>query len=382
MTGASMTPTLSLAMELLARASVTPDDAGCQALIRARLEALGFTCESIDCGEVSNLWARSAAEGPAFAFAGHTDVVPTGPESQWSSPPFEPQVRDGLLYGRGAADMKGSIAAFITACERFFGHHDPKHRAVALLITSDEEGPAVDGTVRVLEALDKRGERIDWCLVGEPSSEERLGDRLRNGRRGSLNGELLVKGIQGHVAYAERAVNPIHGFARALTALDAEIWDRGNEDFPATSFQVSNVTAGTGADNIIPGHLQATFNFRYSTQLTVDGLRERVCALLDTHGLDYALTWRHSGEPFLTPPGALLDASQAALQEITGARAVESTGGGTSDGRFIARTGAQVIELGPVNATIHSIDEHVAVADLEVLSRVYESILEKLILPE
>ena len=382
MTGASMTPTLSLAMELVARASVTPDDAGCQALIRARLEALGFTCESIDCGEVSNLWARSAAEGPVFAFAGHTDVVPTGPESQWSSPPFEPQVRDGLLYGRGAADMKGSIAAFITACERFFGHHDPKHRAVALLITSDEEGPAVDGTVRVLEALDKRGERIDWCLVGEPSSDERLGDRLRNGRRGSLNGELLVKGIQGHVAYAERAVNPIHGFARALTALDAEIWDRGNEDFPATSFQVSNVTAGTGADNIIPGHLQATFNFRYSTQLTVDGLRERVCALLDTHGLDYALTWRHSGGPFLTPPGALLDASQAALQEITGARAVASTGGGTSDGRFIARTGAQVIELGPVNATIHSIDEHVSVDDLEVLSRVYERILEKLILPE
>jgi len=275
-----MTPTQSLAMELIARASVTPDDAGCQALIRTRLEALGFICESIDSGEVSNLWARSAAEGPVFAFAGHTDVVPTGPEAQWSSPPFEPQVRDGLLYGRGAADMKGSIAAFITACERFFGHHDPVRGTVALLITSDEEGPAVDGTVRVLEALDKRGERIDWCLVGEPSSHERLGDRLRNGRRGSLNGQLLVKGIQGHVAYAERAVNPIHGFARALATLDAEIWDEGNADFPATSFQVSNVAAGTGADNIIPGHLQATFNFRYSTQLTVEGLQQRVVALL------------------------------------------------------------------------------------------------------
>jgi succinyl-diaminopimelate desuccinylase len=367
-------------MELIARVSVTPGDAGCQALIRAHLEPLGFACESMDFGEVSNLWARTAGQGPVFAFAGHTDVVPTGPESQWSSPPFEPQVRDGLLYGRGAADMKGSIAAFITACERFFSHHDPNRAAVALLITSDEEGPAVDGTVRVLEALDRRGERIDWCLVGEPSSHERLGDRLRNGRRGSLNGQLLVHGIQGHVAYAERAVNPIHGFARALTALDAEIWDTGNDDFPATTFQVSNVAAGTGADNVIPGQLQAMFNFRYSTQLTADTLRERVQFLLDEHGLDYALTWRHSGEPFLTPPGALLDATRAAVQELTGAAAVASTGGGTSDGRFIARSGAQVIELGPVNASIHSIDEHVDTEDLELLSKIYERILEKLIM--
>ncbi len=367
-------------MELIARASVTPHDAGCQALIHARLERLGFACESIDCGEVSNLWARSAAHGPLFAFAGHTDVVPAGPESQWSSPPFEPQVRGGLLYGRGAADMKGSIAAFITACERFFSNHEPSRAAVALLITSDEEGPAVDGTVRVLEALDKRGERIDWCLVGEPSSHERLGDRLRNGRRGSLNGQLVVHGIQGHVAYAERAVNPIHGFARALTALDAEIWDAGNDDFPATTFQVSNVAAGTGADNIIPGHLQASFNFRYSTQLTADRLGERVRSLLDDHGLDYELTWRHSGEPFLTPPGALLDATQAAAREITGACAVASTGGGTSDGRFIARTGAQVVEFGPVNASIHSIDEHVGVEELEMLSTIYERILENLVL--
>ena len=376
----SVTPTLRLAMALIARASVTPDDAGCQALIRARLEALGFACESIDHGEVSNLWARSAAQGPVFAFAGHTDVVPTGPESQWSSPPFEPRVRDGLLYGRGAADMKGSIAAFITACERFFSRHGPGGAAVALLITSDEEGPAVDGTVRVLEALEKRGERIDWCLVGEPSSHERLGDCLRNGRRGSLNGQLLVRGIQGHVAYAERALNPIHGFARALTTLDAEIWDSGNDDFPATSFQVSNVAAGTGADNVIPGDLQAMFNFRYSTQLTVEGLRERVQSLLDDHGLDYELTWRHSGEPFLTPPGALLDATQAAIQEVTGGSATASTGGGTSDGRFIARTGAQVVEFGPVNASIHSIDEHVGVEELEMLSTIYERILEKLVL--
>jgi succinyl-diaminopimelate desuccinylase len=367
-------------MDLIARASVTPDDAGCQELIRARLEAIGFVCESLNFGEVSNLWARTGVAGPLFTFAGHTDVVPTGPESRWSSPPFEPRIRDGMLYGRGAADMKGSIAAFVTACERFFAAHGNARGAVSLLITSDEEGLAVDGTVRVLEALAERGERIDWCLVGEPSSHERLGDRLRNGRRGSLNGHLLVQGKQGHVAYAERAVNPIHGFARALAALDAEVWDRGNEDFPPTSFQVSNVNAGTGADNVIPGHLEAMFNFRYSTQVTAEELRERVQRVLNDHGLEHQLSWRHSGEPFLTAPGALLDATQAALREITGAPASPSTGGGTSDGRFIARTGAQVIELGPVNASIHSIDEHVRIADLDLLSRVYERILEKLLL--
>jgi succinyl-diaminopimelate desuccinylase len=367
-------------MDLIARASVTPDDAGCQDLIRRRLEALGFACESLIFGEVSNLWARNAGVGPLFTFAGHTDVVPTGPESRWSSPPFEPQVRDGLLYGRGAADMKGSIAAFITACERFFSNHSEPRGGVALLITSDEEGPAVDGTVRVLEALRKREESIDWCLVGEPSSHQRVGDRLRNGRRGSLNGNLVVHGTQGHVAYADGAVNPIHGFARALAALDAEIWDTGNDDFPATSFQVSNVKAGTGADNVIPGHLEAMFNFRYSTALSVDDLKTRVEAVLSGHGLEHELTWRHSGEPFLTPPGTLLGATQAALQEITGATAAPSTGGGTSDGRFIARTGAQVVELGPVNASIHSIDEHVSVEELETLSQIYERILEKLLL--
>jgi succinyl-diaminopimelate desuccinylase len=367
-------------MDLIARASVTPDDAGCQELIRRRIEPLGFACETLPFGEVSNLWARKAADGPLFTFAGHTDVVPTGPESRWSSPPFDPQIRDDLLYGRGAADMKGSIAAFITACERFLGNHAVHRGAIALLITSDEEGPAVDGTVRVLEALAKREERIDWCLVGEPSSHARVGDRLRNGRRGSLNGHLVVRGTQGHVAYAERAVNPIHGFARALATLDAEIWDTGNDDFPPTSFQVSNVNAGTGADNVIPGHLEALFNFRYSTQLSVEELRERVERVLDDHGLAHELTWRHSGEPFLTPSGALLDATQAAVREITGAPATPSTGGGTSDGRFIARSGAQVVELGPVNASIHSIDEHVSVDDLEMLSRIYERILEKLLL--
>ena len=377
---ATVTPTLGLAMELVARPSVTPEDAGCQDIIRERLEGIGLRCETLAFGEVTNLWARSADQGPVVVFAGHTDVVPTGPEVEWSSPPFAPQVRDGLLYGRGAADMKGSLAAFVTACERFRAAH-PGHRgAVAFLITSDEEGPAVDGTARVLETLGARGETFDWCVVGEPSSHRRLGDRLRNGRRGSLNGALTVRGVQGHVAYAERAVNPIHGFARALAALDAEIWDRGNADFPPTSFQVSNVRAGTGADNVIPGHLEALFNFRYSTALTADALRDRVTALLDAHGLDYELAWRHSGEPFLTRPGALLDAAQAAIQELTGAAAEPSTGGGTSDGRFIARTGAQVVELGPVNASIHSIDEHVSVEDLELLSRIYERILEKLLL--
>ena len=367
-------------MDLIARASVTPEDAGCQDLIRARIEPLGFACEHLDFGEVTNLWARNAHKGPLLAFAGHTDVVPTGPQDRWSSPPFEPQVRGGNLYGRGAADMKGSIAAFITACERFFAANTSCRGALALLITSDEEGPAVDGTLRVLETLEQRGERMDWCLVGEPSSHERVGDRLRNGRRGSLNGHLAVKGTQGHVAYAEGAVNPIHAFARALAVLDAEIWDTGNDDFPPTSFQVSNVQAGTGADNVIPGELEAMFNFRYSTALNADALRERVERVLMDQSLDYALTWRHSGEPFLTTPGVLLDATREAVQEVTGTATTASTGGGTSDGRFIARTGAQVIELGPVNASIHGIDEHVSVEELEMLSRIYERILDKLLL--
>ncbi len=366
-------------MDLIARASVTPDDAGCQDLIRARIEPLGLACESLPFGEVSNLWARDAADGPLFVFAGHTDVVPTGPVHRWSSPPFEPGVRDGYLFGRGAADMKGSIAAFITACERFCAAHPVRRGALGLLITSDEEGPAVDGTVRVLEVLERRGERIDWCLVGEPSSQERLGDCVRNGRRGSLNGHVVVAGTQGHVAYAEGTVNPIHAFARAFAALDAEVWDTGNEDFPPTSFQISNVNAGTGADNVIPGQLEAMFNFRYSAALSAEALRDRVERVLTDHGLDFTLTWRHSGEPFLTRPGALLDATRGAVREIGGVDATPSTGGGTSDGRFIAPTGAQVVELGPVNASIHKIDEHVGVDDLEILSRIYERILEKLL---
>ena len=374
-----MTPTLELAVALMARPSVTPEDAGCQDLLRARLEPLGFACETMVHGEVTNLWARTATEGPLLAFAGHTDVVPSGPEPHWSSPPFAPEVRDGLLFGRGAADMKGSIAAFVTACERFLARHPSPRGAIAFLITSDEEGPAVDGTVRVLEALEARDESMDWCLVGEPSSHRRVGDRIRNGRRGSLNGHLTVRGVQGHVAYAERAVNPIHGFARALAALDAEIWDAGNDDFPATSFQVSNVSAGTGADNVIPGHLEAMFNFRYSTALTADDLRRRVTGILDAQSLDYDVAWRHSGEPFLTPPGALLGAVRDAIREVAGIETEPSTGGGTSDGRFIARTGAQVVELGPVNASIHSVDEHVSVDELEMLSGIYERVLEKLL---
>jgi succinyl-diaminopimelate desuccinylase len=374
-----VTPTLRLAMDLIAHASVTPEDAGCQELIRARIEPLGLACETMRFGEVTNLWARSSGEGPLFVFAGHTDVVPPGPEERWSSPPFEPRVLDGFLYGRGAADMKGSIAAFITACERFLANHAAHRGALGMLITSDEEGPAVDGTVRVLEVLDERDEHIDWCLVGEPSSQDRIGDRLRHGRRGSLNGHVVVEGTQGHVAYAEGAVNPIHAFARAFAALDAEVWDTGNDDFPPTSFQVSNVSAGTGADNVIPGHLEAMFNFRYSTAHSADTLRERVERVLTDHGLDYTLTWRHSGEPFLTSPGALLDATREAVQAITGAATCASTGGGTSDGRFIARTGAQVVELGPVNASIHRIDEHVSVEDLDTLSRIYERILEMLL---
>ena len=367
-------------MELVARASVTPQDAGCQDVIRERLEGIGLRCETLVFGEVTNLWARSAGEGPVVVFAGHTDVVPTGPEVEWSSPPFAPEIRDGLLYGRGAADMKGSLAAFVTACERFFAAHSTPRTGLAMLITSDEEAAAVDGTVRVLDALEARGEHIEECLVGEPSSESRVGDRLRNGRRGSLNGHLVVHGVQGHVAYAEDAVNPIHGFARALAALDAEHWDDGSADFPPTSFQVSNVQAGTGADNVIPGRLEALFNFRYSTALTAERLRERVEDLLARHGLDYHLSWRHSGEPFLTAPCALLDAACQAVEEITGATATLSTGGGTSDGRFIARRGAHVVELGPVNASIHHIDEHVDVEELELLSRIYERILEKRLL--
>lgn len=375
----SDTPTLSLAQELIARPSVTPQDAGCQALLRERLEPLGFAAEPMRFGEVDNLWIRRGASAPVFCFAGHTDVVPTGPRERWSSDPFLPEVREGKLYGRGAADMKGSIAAMTTAIERFLRAH-PDHRgSIALLITSDEEGPSVDGTVKVVERLQARGEKIDWCLVGEPSSTTRVGDVIKNGRRGSLSGRLRVQGRQGHVAYPHLADNPIHRVAPALAELAGTEWDQGNEFFPPTTFQVSNIHAGTGATNVIPGEAEVLFNFRYSTQSTQEDLKRRVHAILDRHGLQYTLEWTLSGEPFLTPRGALVEATVAAIREEAGIDTELSTAGGTSDGRFIAPTGAQVVELGPLNATIHQIDEHVGVEELETLSRIYEAILVRLL---
>lgn len=372
-------PTLALARELIARPSVTPDDQSCQRLIGERLAALGFSLECMNFGEVTNLWARRGSEGPLLAFAGHTDVVPPGPESAWTSPPFRPEIRDGLLYGRGAADMKGSIAAMVTACERFLAAH-PDHRgALAFLITSDEEGIATDGTVKVIETLEARNEKIDWCLVGEPSSVGQAGDVVKNGRRGSLSGTLCVRGVQGHVAYPHLADNPVHRALPALAELAATVWDEGNAFFPPTTFQISNIHAGTGATNVIPGTLEVLFNFRYSTESSEAGLKQRVHALLDQHGLDYRLDWFHSGAPFLTPAGELVEAVRAAVRQVTGLETELSTGGGTSDGRFIAPTGAQVVELGPVNATIHKVDECVAVDELERLTRMYEGVLRHLL---
>lgn len=373
-----LSPTLQLAQDLIRRPSVTPDDAGCQELMMSRLEPLGFRGEGMRFGDVDNLWARKGSEGPVLAFAGHTDVVPTGPEKNWSHPPFEAGVHEGYLFGRGSADMKGSLAAFVTACERFVQKH-PDHRgSIALLITSDEEGPAHSGTVKVVEALEARGEKMDWCLIGEPSSTHQVGDVIKNGRRGSLHGYLTVHGIQGHVAYPHLAENPVHRAAPALTDLAAEQWDQGNEFFPATTFQVTRVEAGTGS-NVIPGELLVHFNFRYCTENTADSLRERVIAILDRHGLKYDLQWHLSGEPFLTARGALVDAAQAAIRQVTGRDTELSTSGGTSDGRFIAPTGAQVVELGPINATIHKIDECVKADDLDILSEIYERILVNLL---
>ena len=380
-------PTLDLCCDLIRRESVTPRDAGCQTLIAQRLEPHGFEATWLNHGDVTNLWLRRGHAAPLMVFAGHTDVVPTGPPEAWSSPPFEPTVRDGYLYGRGAADMKGAIAAFVTALERYCADHsspDPgidsgaDSGSIALLITSDEEGPSVDGTVRVVDWLAANEQVIEWCLVGEPSSTERVGDVVRNGRRGSLNGHLLVQGIQGHVAYPAQARNPIHQFSRLLTDLDAEVWDEGNDYFPATSFQVSNVSAGTGADNVIPGQLEASFNFRYCTEVTREDLERRVNEKLDEHGIERTLTWRHSGGPFLTRPGALLEAVTGAVESIGGYRPQPSTGGGTSDGRFIARICSQIVELGPVNATIHSVDERVSTSDLDQLSQIYEGVLRRL----
>jgi succinyl-diaminopimelate desuccinylase len=374
-----MSPTLELASALIRRPSVTPNDAGCQDLMAERLAALGFSIEPMPFGEVTNLWARRGDSGPLLCLAGHTDVVPPGPLGDWTSPPFEPTIRDGRLYGRGAADMKGSLAALVTAVESFVADH-PGHRgSIAFLLTSDEEGPSVDGTVRVVERLESRGERIDWALVAEPSSHERLGDTIKNGRRGSLNGFLTVHGKQGHVAYPQLAWNPFHACAQALADLCAEVWDQGNAHFPPTSLQVANLNMGTGAENVIPGRLSAQFNLRFSTELTAEVIDRRVRRILDAGGFDYDLQWRLSGNPFLTPAGELVEATRAAIAEVQGIETHLSTSGGTSDGRFIAPLGAQVVELGPINASIHQVDEHVGVEDLERLSVIYRGILERLL---
>ena len=373
---------LRLSEALIARASTTPDDAGCQTLLRERLERAGFECETLlygpDSFRVTNLWAhkRGSRPGPLLAFAGHTDVVPTGPRERWSSDPFVPTHRDGRLYGRGAADMKTSIACFVVALEEFIAAQPAHAGAIALLITSDEEGPSVDGTVRLVELLRSRGQTLDACIVGEPTSVERLGDMIKNGRRGTLSGRLVVKGIQGHIAYPQLARNPIHDVAPALAELVATRWDEGNRFFPPTSWQMSNIHAGTGAGNVIPGELEVQFNFRFSNESTAASLQARVHAVLDRHGLDYALHWTLGGETFLTPPGSLSRALIGAIEQETGVTPQLSTTGGTSDGRFIARICPQVVEFGPINDSIHKIDEHVAVADIERLKNIYRRTLE------
>lgn len=374
-----MSATLDLAIDLIRRRSVTPDDADCQSVMQARLAAIGFANEPMRFGDVDNLWARRGNEGPVFCFAGHTDVVPAGPLDRWQSDPFDPEIRDGLLYGRGAADMKGSLAAMVTATERFVARHPNHTGSIAYLITSDEEGPSVNGTVKVVDALQARNEPVDWCLVGEPSSTEQVGDVVKNGRRGSLGGVLTVRGRQGHVAYPHLALNPVHAVAPVLAELAATSWDNGNTFFPPTSFQISNIQAGTGATNVIPGHCEIVFNFRFSTESDDQVLRERVRAMLDHHQLDYQIDWTLSGNPFLTPQGELVDAAIAAIRDVAGFETALSTAGGTSDGRFIAPTGVQVLELGPRNATIHQVNECVAVDDLDRLSAMYEGILERLL---
>ena len=375
-----MSETLELAKQLIARKSLTPLDDGCLEIIGKRLAVLDFNLEKMRHSEVDNLWVRRGDNGPVVCFAGHTDVVPTGPVNKWDSDPFTPTIRDGMLYGRGAADMKGSLAAFITAIEKFVAAHPEHPGSIALLLTSDEEGVAVDGTVRVVEALQERGETIDYCIVGEPTSVEKCGDTIKNGRRGSLSGTLIVKGIQGHIAYPHLIKNPIHMAAPAIAELAATVWDEGNEFFPPTSWQISNIKGGTGATNVVPGTVEILFNFRHSTASTQDSLKQRVHEILDRHGLEYDLEWEMSGKPYLTPRGDLVEAVSAAIREITGIETELSTSGGTSDGRFIADICPQVIELGPLNATIHKINECVGVADLDALSEIYRLTLEKLLL--
>ena len=374
-----MSETLQLARQLISRRSLTPADEGCLDLIGARLAPLGFSLEKMRCGEVDNLWARRGNTGPLVCFAGHTDVVPSGPVNQWHSDPFAPEVRDGMLYGRGASDMKGPLAAFITAIEKFIADC-PQHRgSVAVLLTSDEEGVAVNGTVRVVEALQKRNELLDYCIVAEPTSVAKTGDTIKNGRRGSLSGTLTVKGVQGHIAYPHLLKNPIHLAAPAIAELAATVWDEGNKYFPPTSWQISNIHGGTGATNVVPGTVEILFNFRFSTASTEDALKNQVRAILDRHGLEYALDWEPVGKPYLTPRGNLVDAVAAAIREVTGLKTGLSTSGGTSDGRFIADICPQVIELGPLNATIHKINECVAVTDLDALSEIYYLTLQKLL---
>jgi succinyl-diaminopimelate desuccinylase len=368
--------TLALAQDLIRRPSVSPEDHGCLQLIGQRLEAVGFRVERMPFGPVENIWARHGSERPLLCFAGHTDVVPTGPREEWQSDPFEPVVRDGILYGRGAADMKSGLAAMVTATERFVTAH-PKHRGS--LLTSDEEGPSVDGTRRVVETLEARGEKIDWCVVGEPSSTDALGDTVKIGRRGSLSGKLTVHGIQGHVAYPHLADNPVHAVAPALAELAARVWDKGNEYFQPTSFQVSNIAAGTGAPNVIPGELKARFNIRFSTEQTVEKLQQTITEVLNRHKVNYTLEWFVSGLPFFTPPGDLSAAVERVVKASTGRKPELSTTGGTSDGRFIAPTGAQVVELGVINATIHKVNENVRVADVSALSKIYEQVMKELL---
>ena len=371
--------TLELTQELIARASVTPSDSGCQKLMTDRLSAAGFAVEKLNFGSVENFWATRGTGSPVLCFAGHTDVVPTGPLEEWKTDPFKPAVRDGRLYGRGAADMKSGLAAMVTATEAFV-REDPKHRGtIAFLITSDEEGPSVDGTKRVVELLKARGQKIDWCIVGEPSSEKAAGDTIKIGRRGSYSGRLTVFGTQGHVAYPQLAQNPVHTLAPALAELTQHVWDQGNEHFQPTTFQISNLNAGTGAPNVIPGELKARFNLRYNTQQTQEKLRETVEGILNRHGVRYNIEWYVSGEPFYTPPGALSKGVCSAIEAVTGSQPKLSTGGGTSDGRFIATMGAQVVELGVTNATIHKVNESVSVEEIHAMHRLYLESLRRLL---
>jgi succinyl-diaminopimelate desuccinylase len=371
--------TLALTCDLIRRPSVSPDDRGCLQVIGDRLQALGFEVERMPFGPVENIWAKRGNGAPLLCFAGHTDVVPTGPREEWQTDPFEPVVKDGMLYGRGAADMKSGLAAMITATERFVGRHPGHAGTIAFLLTSDEEGPSVDGTRRVMEVLNARNEKIDWCIVGEPTSNEALGDMVKIGRRGSLSGKLTVHGIQGHVAYPHLADNPVHAVAPALAELASRTWDKGNEFFQPTTFQISNISAGTGAPNVIPGELKARFNIRFSTEQTVDRLQQTITEILDRHKVNYTLEWFVSGLPFFTPPGTLSEAIQRSVHEHLGRNPELSTTGGTSDGRFIAPTGAQVVELGVINATIHKVNECVRVADIAALSGIYERTLELLL---